>query len=378
MNKTDKKFRLYVHIPFCIKKCAYCDFLSWSDSQKNQELYAQALCREIGAYRGKFPREASSLFLGGGTPSILEPKLLENIMDSLYGAFSFSENPEMSIEANPGTVTQEKLRAYRGMGLNRISFGLQSTDNRELKELGRIHTYEEFLESYVWARQAGFANINVDLMSGIPGQTVKSWRRNLSRTLALEPEHISVYSLIVEEGTPFARRELNLPGEEEEREMYESTAEILGQKGYVQYEISNYARPGWACAHNLGYWARDDYLGLGLGAASLVNNQRWNNTDSMEEYRAGAQEPERIRVGKEELSVREQMEETMILGLRRMEGVWRRDFRETFGAELEEIYGEAIRRLVKLGLLKDDGQRIFLTRRGISLSNQAFVEFMLG
>ena len=365
MNKTDKKFRLYVHIPFCIKKCAYCDFLSWSDSQKNQELYAQALCREIGAYRGKFPREASSLFLGGGTPSILEPKLLENIMDSLYGAFSFSENPEMSIEANPGTVTQEKLRAYRGMGLNRISFGLQSTDNRELKELGRIHTYEEFLESYVWARQAGFANINVDLMSGIPGQTVKSWRRNLSRTLALEPEHISVYSLIVEEGTPFARRELNLPGEEEEREMYESTAEILGQKGYVQYEISNYARPGWACAHNLGYWARDDYLGLGLGAASLVNNQRWNNTDSMEEYRAGAQEPE-------------QMEETMILGLRRMEGVWRRDFRETFGAELEEIYGEAIRRLVKLGLLKDDGQRIFLTRRGISLSNQAFVEFMLG
>ena len=191
MMGGEKKFRLYVHIPFCIKKCAYCDFLSWSDSQKNQELYAQALCREIGAYRGKFPREASSLFLGGGTPSILEPKLLENIMDSLYGAFSFSENPEMSIEANPGTVTQEKLRAYRGMGLNRISFGLQSTDNRELKELGRIHTYEEFLESYVWARQAGFANINVDLMSGIPGQTVKSWRRNLSRTLALEPELIS-------------------------------------------------------------------------------------------------------------------------------------------------------------------------------------------
>lgn len=373
-----KKFRLYVHIPFCIKKCTYCDFLSWPDSPQNQELYVQALCREIDAYRGKFYREASSLFLGGGTPSILEPKLLGKIMDCLFRVFTFVEKPEISIEANPGTVTWEKLRAYREMGVNRISFGLQSVDNQELKELGRIHTYEEFLEGYAWARQAGFLNINVDLMSGIPGQTVKSWRRNLSQVMALEPEHISAYSLIVEEGTPFAQRELNLPEEEEEREMYESTAEILAQKGYVQYEISNYARPGRACAHNLGYWSRDDYLGLGLGAASLVDHCRWNNTDSMEEYQAGAREPGQLRVGEEELSVQEQMEETMILGLRRMEGVWRRDFREAFGREMEEIYGDAIRRLVKLGILKDDGQRIFLTRRGISLSNQAFVEFMLG
>ncbi len=374
----DKKFRLYVHIPFCIKKCAYCDFLSGPDTPENQELYVQALCGEIDAYRGKFRREASSLFLGGGTPSILDTGLLGKIMDRLFDVFSFEKEPEISIEANPGTVTLEKLVAYRKMGFNRISFGLQSADNEELKELGRIHTYEEFLEGYAWARQAGFSNVNVDLMSGIPGQTLKSWQRNLTQVTALEPEHISAYSLIIEEGTPFAQRELNLPGEEEEREMYESTAVLLGQKGYVQYEISNYARPGMACAHNMGYWSRDDYLGLGLGAASLVDNCRWNNTDSMGEYRAGAQKPEGIRVGQETLSVPEQMEETMILGLRRMEGVWRKDFREMYGIELEEIYGDAIRRLVELGLLKDDGQRVFLTRRGISLSNQAFVEFMFG
>lgn len=373
-----KEFRLYAHIPFCIKKCAYCDFLSWPDSQRNQERYVQALCREISAYRGNFPRRVSSVFLGGGTPSILNPELLEKIMDSLYGAFSFAENPEISIEANPGTVTLEKLRAYKRMGIGRISFGLQSARNEELQELGRIHTYEEFLEGYDMARRAGFDNINVDLISGIPGQTVKSWQRNLTQVMKLKPEHISAYSLIIEEGTPFAQRELNLPDEEEEREMYESTAETLGQNGYVQYEISNYALPGRACAHNLGYWARDDYLGLGLGAASLVNNRRWNNTDSMEEYQAGAGEPERIRVCQEDLSVSEQMEETMILGLRRMEGVWRKDFREMYDVELEEVYGDVIGRLVKLGLLADDGRRIFLTRRGISLSNQVFVEFMFG
>ncbi len=376
MNRTNRKFRLYVHIPFCIRKCAYCDFLSWPDSREIQELYVQALCREINAYRGRFSVGASSLFLGGGTPSILEPKLLEKIMDALSGSFSFVENPEISIEANPGTVTLERLRAYREMGISRISFGLQSAKNEELRTLGRIHTYEEFLESYDMARKAGFDNINVDLMSGIPSQTVEGWQWNLIQVMELEPEHISAYSLIVEKGTPFAQRELNLPGEEEEREMYESTATILGQKGYVQYEISNYALPGRACAHNLGYWARDDYLGLGLGAASMVNNQRWNNTDSLEEYRAGAGEPQGLRVCQEDLSVPEQMEETMILGLRRMEGVWRKDFRETYGIEMEEIYGDAIRRLVKLGLLSDDGQRIFLTRPGISLSNQVFVEFM--
>ena len=378
---TEKKFRLYVHIPFCKRKCAYCDFLSWPDSRDNQRHYVQALCREIRSYQGRYPKKVSSLFVGGGTPSILDTELLEKVMDRLADCFSFTEKAERSIEVNPGTVTLEKLRAYQKMGFNRISFGLQSTKNQELKDLGRIHTYEEFLEGYAWARRAGFENINVDLMSGIPRQTVESWQQNLYQVMKLEPEHISAYSLIIEEGTPFAQRELCLPKEEEEREMYESTAGILGQQGYIQYEISNYARPGKACAHNIGYWIRDDYLGLGLGAASLMDNQRWKNTDSIQDYLEKTDSPEKIRqirIERETLSVPEQMEETMFLGLRRMEGVWRKDFQETFGMELEEIYGDAIRRLEHMGLLEDDGQRVFLTRRGISLSNQVFVEFMFG
>lgn len=372
-----RKFRLYVHIPFCMKKCAYCDFLSWRGSREEQERYVQALCREIDLYKGRYPERVSSLFLGGGTPSVLEPRLLDMIMDRLVGAFSFGKDPEISIEANPGTVTLERLRDYKKMGIDRISFGLQSTDDMQLERLGRIHTYQEFLEGYDMARRAGFENINVDLMSGIPGQTLKSWQQDLTRVTELEPEHISAYSLIIEEGTPFAQMDLDLPGEDEERDMYEATAVILGERGYIQYEISNYARPGRACAHNIGYWRRDDYLGLGLGAASLVDETRWNNTDSIDTYLAHAEDPDRLHVGVEELSVREQMEEMMFLGLRMMEGVWRRDFQAAFGVSLEAVYKEAIRRMEGLGLLADDGERIFLTRRGISLADQVSVEFML-
>lgn len=376
MDKKYKKFRLYVHIPFCIRKCAYCDFLSWNAGREEQDLYVRALCGEIRSHKGRYPYRVSSLFVGGGTPSVLEIRSLDQIMDTLADTFSFAEGAEISIEANPGTVTLEGLRAYRRMGIGRISFGLQSTQDKELRVLGRIHTYGGFLESYDLARRAGFDNINVDLMSGIPGQSIKSWRQTLSRVMGLEPEHISAYSLIIEEGTPFAQRELDLPGEEEEREMYESTSWILGQKGYVQYEISNYARPGRACAHNIGYWTRDHYLGLGLGAASLMGEMRWNNTDLIEEYLACAPNPDRLHVHVEELPVAEQMEEMMFLGLRMMAGVRRQDFQEIFGVGLDEVYGDVVRRMAGLGLLADDGQRICLTRRGISLSDQVFVEFM--
>ncbi len=372
-----RKIRLYVHIPFCVQKCLYCDFLSWHDSRENQARYVQALCREIRACRGRYPARVSSLFFGGGTPSVLEPGQMAEIMEALGEVFSFETDSEMSIEANPGTVNLEKLRTYEKIGLNRISFGLQSAHNEELKALGRIHTWEEFLESYDLARQAGFDNINVDLMSGIPGQTPASWQKALSRVLELAPEHISAYSLIVEEGTPFAQRKLNLPEEEEERRMYEMTAEMLGSQGYRQYEISNYALPKRECAHNMGYWTREDYLGLGLGAASLFESQRWNNTDSMEEYLEKSAHPEEIQVCRENLSVREQMEETMFLGLRMTEGIERERFQEEFGISVEEVYGETVRRLEGLGLLQADGGRIYLTRKGISLSNQVFVEFLL-
>ena len=372
-----RKIRLYVHMPFCVQKCLYCDFLSWHDSRENQARYVQALCREIRACQGRYPARVSSLFFGGGTPSVLEPGHMAEIMEALAEVFSFEPDSEMSIEANPGTVNLEKLRTYEKIGLNRISFGLQSAHNEELKALGRIHTWEEFLESYDLARQAGFDNINVDLMSGIPDQTLASWQKTLSRVLELAPEHVSAYSLIVEEGTPFAQRKLNLPEEEEERRMYEMTAEMLGSQGYRQYEISNYALPKRECAHNMGYWMRDDYLGLGLGAASLFDSQRWNNTDSMEEYLEKSERPEEIQVCREKLSVREQMEETMFLGLRMTEGIERERFQEEFGISVEEVYGEAVRRLEGLGLLQADGGRIYLTRKGISLSNQVFVEFLL-
>ena len=372
-----RKIRLYVHIPFCVQKCLYCDFLSWHDSRENQARYVQALCREIRACRGRYPARISSLFFGGGTPSVLEPGHMAEIMEALAEVFSFELDSEMSIEANPGTVNLEKLKTYEKIGLNRISFGLQSAHNEELKALGRIHTWEEFLESYDLARQAGFDNINVDLMSGIPDQTLASWQKTLSRVLELAPEHVSAYSLIVEEGTPFAQRKLNLPEEEEERRMYEMTAEMLGSQGYRQYEISNYALPKRECAHNMGYWMRDDYLGLGLGAASLFDNQRWNNTDSMEEYLEKSERPEEIQVCREKLSVREQMEETMFLGLRMTEGIERERFQEEFGISVEEVYGDALRRLEGLGLLQADRGRIYLTRKGISLSNQVFVEFLL-
>lgn len=372
-----RKIRLYVHMPFCVQKCLYCDFLSWHDSRENQARYVQALCREIRACQGRYPARVSSLFFGGGTPSVLEPGHMTEIMEALAEVFSFEPDSEMSIEANPGTVNLEKLKTYEKIGLNRISFGLQSAHNEELKALGRIHTWEEFLESYDLARQAGFDNINVDLMSGIPDQTLSSWQKTLSRVLELAPEHVSAYSLIVEEGTPFAQRKLNLPEEEEERRMYEMTAEMLGSQGYRQYEISNYALPKRECAHNMGYWMRDDYLGLGLGAASLFDNQRWNNTDSMEEYLEKSERPEEIQVCREKLSVREQMEETMFLGLRMTEGIERERFQEEFGISVEEVYGDALRRLEGLGLLQADRGRIYLTRKGISLSNQVFVEFLL-
>ena len=372
-----RKIRLYVHIPFCVQKCLYCDFLSWHDSRENQARYVQALCREIRACRGRYPARISSLFFGGGTPSVLEPGHMAEIMEALAEVFSFELDSEMSIEANPGTVNLEKLKTYEKIGLNRISFGLQSAHNEELKALGRIHTWEEFLESYDLARQAGFDNINVDLMSGIPDQTLASWQKTLSRVLELAPEHVSAYSLIVEEGTPFAQRKLNLPEEEEERRMYEMTAEMLGSQGYRQYEISNYALPKRECAHNMGYWTREDYLGLGLGAASLFESQRWNNTDSMEEYLEKSERPEEIQVCREKLSVREQMEETMFLGLRMTEGIERERFQEEFGISVEEVYGDALRRLEGLGLLQADRGRLYLTRKGISLSNQVFVEFLL-
>ena len=322
--------------------------------------------------------------MGGGTPSILEKNQITAIFDALRENFDVAEDAEITIEANPGTVTAEKLQAYKKCGINRISFGLQSTNNEELKLLGRIHTYEEFLESYQLARACGFNNINVDLISAIPKQTVASWEETLKKVIVLEPEHISAYSLIVEEGTPFAKLygegcpgEHDLPSEEEERAIYYRTEELLEKAGYHRYEISNYAKKGKECRHNLGYWERKEYLGIGLGAASLINNTRYKNTDDLLYYMEHASDLSAIQENVEKLSLEEQMEEFMFLGLRKMEGVSVDEFENTFGKTMEECYGEQIQSLVQQELLKQKNGRLLLTKQGIDVSNYVFGEFLM-
>ncbi len=363
-----KPLELYIHIPFCIRKCAYCDFLSAPAAPEVQEAYVGQLLQEIAASK-KLPEdyEAVTVFFGGGTPGILKGELLCSILRALRDRFSVREDAEITVEANPGTVNRDKLVQYREAGVNRISLGLQSADNQELKLLGRIHTWEQFLESFQLARETGFRNINVDLMSALPGQTTESVHRTLERVLALSPEHISAYSLILEEGTPFYKRyeghlEL-LPSEEEERQMYYDTRDQLCACGYEHYEISNFAKPGYACRHNLGYWERRDYKGFGLGAASLLENVRYTNQTDLTEYLkgnfAGTEDP---------LTEQAVREEYFFLGLRKMEGVEPGRYREH--------YEERIQRLQAQQLLEEKDGRIRLTERGTDVSNYVMAQFL--
>ncbi len=386
--RRNKELEIYIHIPFCVRKCAYCDFLSGPQDEVTRNRYVEKITDEIRAHSCNSEMikryQVTSIFLGGGTPSILEKNQITAIFDALRAHFDISEDAEITIEANPGTVTAEKLQVYKKCGINRISFGLQSTNNKELKLLGRIHTYEEFLESYQLARACGFDNINVDLISAIPKQTVAGWEETLGKVIALEPEHISAYSLIVEEGTPFAKlygegcpREHDLPSEEEERAIYYQTEELLSGAGYHRYEISNYAKKGKECRHNLGYWERKEYLGIGLGSASLIDNTRYKNTDDLLYYLEHADDLGAIREDVEELSVKEQMEEFMFLGLRKMEGVSISEFENTFGKNIDECYGEHIQSLVQQGLLKQKDGRLMLTSQGIDVSNYVFGEFLI-
>lgn len=360
-----RPLELYVHIPFCIKKCQYCDFLSGPSSKEERREYVTELCRQIRTYKklaGDY--HVVSIFIGGGTPSILDAEQITGIFEAVRDTFAVDEDAEITIEMNPGTVTEEKLTAYSQAGVNRLSIGLQSAENVELKILGRIHTYEEFLETYRLARKKGFRNINVDLMSAIPGQTIEGWEDTLRKAAGLEPEHISAYSLIIEEGTPFYEKyglcTDQLPGEEEERQMYRRTKEILKEYGYNRYEISNYALPGYECRHNLGYWNRREYLGIGTGAASLMDNRRWNY----------GEEPAA-------LSTKEQMEEFMFLGLRKTEGASKTKFADEFGHGMDEVYGDVLEKMCRIGLMEKSGDFVRLTDRGIDVSNAVMCEFLL-
>lgn len=377
-----RELSLYLHIPFCVRKCAYCDFLSWEEGESGRERYVGALLEEISSYKGWADNfRVSTVFLGGGTPSVLSGLQIERILDRLNCIFRVEEDAEISVEANPGTVDFEKLMSFRRAGINRISFGLQSAHAEELAMLGRIHTYDEFLDGYHLARKAGFTNVNVDLISAIPKQTVLSWEENLKRVLELEPEHVSAYSLIVEEGTPFFERdrrgELELPCEEAERLMYEKTYEILQLYGYQQYEISNYAKEGRECRHNICYWKRKNYLGLGLGSASLMDNVRFSNTEDMGIYLKDSAQHDVIRMNRDELDVIAQMEEFMFLGLRMMEGVSETEFAQAFSREMRQVYAAQLDKIMEDGLMEYVCGRYRLTRKGIDVSNYVFEQFLI-
>lgn len=382
---------VYIHIPFCVRKCLYCDFLSSPADRQLKERYVEALCREMILASPEYRDfQVVSVFVGGGTPSLLEISGMEAILTTLKKSFSLTPDCEITIEANPGTVTGEKLRAYQDMGINRLSIGLQSANDEELKALGRIHDYRTFEETYMLAVSAGFDRINVDLMSAIPLQTKDSYERTLRTVLGLTPPpaHISAYSLIVEEGTPFYEQTPELPDEDEEREMYQMTDVILRGAGYHRYEISNYAKEKAECRHNKVYWQRGNYLGFGIGSASLVRNVRWKNQSDIGSYVNRLQEaasPEALSSLREEVSVlsqEEQMEEFMFLGLRMMRGVYEEDFYRQFGKRFEEVYPGVVEKHVKLGLLVAEHPpdthfvHLYLTEKGIDVSNQVFVDFM--
>lgn len=376
-NNRRIPLELYVHIPFCVRKCQYCDFLSGPSDEETKDRYIEALLKEIRAAEHTEDYEIVSVFIGGGTPSALKAEAIASIMRTLQEQFFFCEDAEVTIEANPGTVDLEKLTIYRNVGINRLSLGLQSTDAEELKLLGRIHSYEEFLKSYEWAREAGFSNINIDLMFAIPGQTGEAWRQHLYQVAELNPEHISAYSLIIEEGTPFAEQNLDLPDEDTEYQMYEDTAEILERYGYRQYEISNYAKQGYMCRHNAGYWQRREYLGFGLGASSLYRGMRFSNTRRMQEYLKESRNPDQIRQDVTVLSRNERIEEFMFLGLRMTEGISEKKFEENFDVRLMDVYGDILQKYEETGFVEHIETKWRLTRKGIHVSNHILADFLL-
>lgn len=379
-----KNISLYLHIPFCVRKCRYCDFLSFSDcSYTRQKEYVTALQEEIRAWKEAAENyQVRSIFLGGGTPSVLLDGFVGEIFQTLYEVWDISANAEITIEANPGTLTRQKLIEYRTCGVNRLSMGLQSTVNQELQCLGRIHTYEQFLANYRMAREEGFRNINVDLMSALPGQNLHSYGQTLARIVKLEPEHISAYSLIIEPGTPFAEdTEIlkQLPSEEAERRMYHYTNVILQSLGYERYEISNYSKPGYACYHNQVYWTGGEYLGLGLGASSYWNEMRFHNTENPEKYIQKIKEKQIEAIWEDIVpdTRRSRMEEFMFLGLRLMRGVSATDFEERFGITMQEQYGTVIDNYVEQGYLTWNQERLRLTERGIDVSNRIMADFLI-
>lgn len=408
--ENNRALSLYVHIPFCKAKCSYCDFLSFGgcDGYQQQE-YVEALCNELSAYALLAGQcRVETIFIGGGTPSYIDAAWIEQIMDTIRSVFAVAESAEITIEGNPDSLTADKIKAYYRAGINRLSIGLQSANDDMLQRLGRVHTYDQFTAAFHCARQIGFENINVDIMSGLPGEGEAEYVDTLNRVTELKPEHISAYSLIVEEDTPLggnAQLLKLLPDEELDRTLYAQTKSLLKSSGYDRYEISNYAKSGRECRHNIVYWTGGEYLGVGIGAASYLKVQsadgsivpvRFHGIEDMASYIGNFSDRERrlpfdFEAGGDILAElfqsgymdlycskrSDEIEEFMFLGLRLMRGVSKTEFQARFGVEMEKIYGRVLAKYRNSGLLIESGDRLYLSDKGIDVSNVIMAEFMM-
>ena len=375
---------LYIHIPFCARKCYYCDFISYAQKQDKIEAYFNALLKEIQQESKNINKEdvVTTIYIGGGTPSFVDAKYIAKIVETIKNNYMVEENAEVTIEVNPGTVDESKLKEYKKCGINRLSIGLQSTKNELLKEIGRIHTYEEFLNCYNSARNIGFNNVNVDLMLGLPNQTMKDMEESLNKVINLSPEHISLYSLIVEENTPIEKMlqegVLKLPPEELERQMYWKTKEILEENNYKHYEISNFAKEGYESKHNSNCWKQKEYLGFGVAAHSYYKSKRYCNTNSIEEYCKNIENNnfKNNRTIFEEQSQEEKQKEFMLLGLRMLEGVNIQEFKNKFVNNPIYIFHGELEKLINEDLIEIDLNQIKLTNKGLDFANLVWEEFV--
>ena len=375
------KISLYIHIPFCAQKCLYCDFPSFARKDHLRKAYIEALNKEIISLREKHNNlEINTIFIGGGTPSVLESDELEYLLKEV-AKLNMAKDIEYSMECNPGNLTEEKLEVMKKYGVNRISMGLQAKQDNLLKGLGRIHNYKTFKENFLLAKKVGFNNINVDLMFGLPNQKLNEWEETLREIISLEPAHISAYSLIIEEGTAFynlyENNKLKLPTEEEERKMYHLAKKILEENGFNQYEISNYAKKGKECRHNLAYWNMDNWIGVGSASASYMDGKRIKNISSVEEYINSINEKGEAIEEIINNSKNDNMEEFMFMGIRKINGIDENEFKNRFSMNINDVYGEIINKYIDEGLLIRESGRIFLSEKGIEISNIIMADFLL-
>jgi len=365
---------IYIHIPFCKSKCFYCDFTSYCKKEEYFEIYKNMLLNEIEKSNFK-KRTVKSIFFGGGTPSVFPEEYIDEILNKVYKQFNIKKDAEITIEANPGTLNLNKLKYYKKIGINRISVGLQCWQDKLLKMLGRIHTKEEFLNNFYNIRNAGFNNVNIDLMFSLPNQTIKDWIETLENIINLQPEHISCYSLIIEEGTPFfdmfQNKKFVQTSEGDDRIMYYKACELLTYNSYKHYEISNFAKNSFECIHNMVYWKCYNYLGFGIAAHSFVDGVRFNNTYNLNDYING-----KTIVNKEFIKKNDSYAEFMFLGLRMIEGISKSEFYNRFNISIDNVYQNQLKKLSDKGLLILNGDNIRLTKKGIDVSNSVFVEFI--